>query len=56
MDAAPIKNERDYRRTLKDIERFMMAERNTPAGNRLDLLVALVEAWERKHHHLDDAA
>ncbi len=46
MEIAPIKNQRDYRRTLKEIEGLMTAKRNTPEGDRLDVLVTLVEAWE----------
>jgi HTH-type transcriptional regulator / antitoxin HigA len=53
MDIAPIKTQRDYRRVLKEIEGLMTAKRNTPAGDRLDVLVTLVEAWERKHYPLD---
>jgi HTH-type transcriptional regulator/antitoxin HigA len=53
MDIAPIKSRRDYRRTLKEIEELMSARRNTPEGDRLDVLVALVEGWERKHYPLD---
>ena len=49
MHISPIKNQRDYRRALKEIEGLMTARRNTPAGDRLDVLVTLVEAWERKH-------
>jgi HTH-type transcriptional regulator/antitoxin HigA len=49
METAPIKTQRDYRRVLKEIERLMRAKRNTPEGDRLDVLVTLVEAWERKH-------
>jgi HTH-type transcriptional regulator / antitoxin HigA len=45
MDIAPIKSQRDYRRALKEIE-GLMNRRNTPEGDRLDVLVALVEAWE----------
>jgi len=48
MDIAPIKPRRDYHRILKEIERLMRAKRKTPEGERLDALVALVEAWERK--------
>jgi hypothetical protein len=33
---------RDYRRALKEIEGLMRARRNTPQGDRLDLLVTLV--------------
>lgn len=53
MDIAPIKNNRGYRRALREIEGLMMAKRNTPEGDRLDVLVTLVEAWERKHYPLD---
>jgi len=53
MDIKPIKTKRDYRRALKEIERLMHAKRSTPQGDRLDILVALVEAWEAKHYPLD---
>jgi len=49
MDIRPIKTQRDYRRILKEIEGLMNAKRNTPQGDRLDVLVTLVEAWEAKH-------
>jgi len=53
MDISPIKNPRDYRNALKEIEGLMMAKRNTSEGDRLDVLVTLVEAWERKHYPMD---
>ena len=53
MEIVPIKTERDYRRTLKEIEGLMTARRNTPEGDRLDVLVTLVEAWEARNHPLD---
>lgn len=53
MEITPIKNQRDYRRVLKEIEGLMTAKRNTPDGDRLDVLVTLVDAWERKHYPLD---
>ena len=53
MNIAPIKTQRDYRRALKEIEGLMTARRNTPEGDRLDVLVTLVEAWESKHYPLD---
>jgi antitoxin component HigA of HigAB toxin-antitoxin module len=46
MDIAPIKSHRDYRRALKEVEGLMHARRNSPEGDRLDVLVTLVEAWE----------
>ena len=53
MDIAPIKSRHDYRRSLKEIEGLMSARRNTADGDRLDVLVTLVEAYERKHFPLD---
>jgi len=53
MEIKPIKTKRDYRRVLNEIERLMHAKRDTPEGDRLDVLVALVEAWEAKHYPLD---
>jgi len=53
MNIKPIKTQRDYRRVLKEIEGLMTAKRGTPQGDRLDVLVTLVEAWEAKHYPLD---
>ncbi len=53
MDVAPIKTKRDHRRALKEIEGLMDAKRGTPEGDRLDVLVTLVEAWEAKHYPID---
>ena len=53
MDIAPIKSHRDYRRVLREIQGLMDAKRNSLEGDRLDVLVTLVEAWERKHYRLD---
>ena len=53
MDIAPIKTRHDHRNALKEIEGLMTARRNTPEGDRLDVLVTLVEAWERQHYRFD---
>lgn len=53
MDVKPIKTRRDYNRALKQIEQLMNAKRGTPDGDRLDVLVTLVEAWEAKHYPID---
>jgi HTH-type transcriptional regulator/antitoxin HigA len=50
MGIEPIRTHRDHRRTLEEIEGLMRAKRNTPEGERLDLLVTLVEAWETKRY------
>ena len=49
MEIKPIKTKTDYRAALKEIDSLMSAEPGTPQGERLDILVTLVEAYERKH-------
>ena len=53
MEIKPIKSERDYRKALKEIDSLMDARPNTREGDRLDVLVTLVEAWEEKHWPID---
>ncbi len=53
MEIKPIKTKADYRAALKEIEALMAAERDTPEGERLDVLATLVEAYENKHYRLD---
>lgn len=53
MDIKPIKTRKDYEATLKVIEGLMGAKRNSPDGDRLDVLVTLVEAYEARHFPLD---
>jgi len=53
MNIRPIKTEADYRMTLREIETLMSAESGSEAGDRLDVLVTLVEAYERKHFPMD---
>lgn len=53
MQIRPIRTERDYQRTLKEIDALMDARKNSPEGDRLDVLVTLAEAWEQKHHVIE---
>lgn len=53
MDIKPIKTKADYRAVLKEVEGLMTARANTPDGERLDVLVTLVEAYERKHYLME---
>jgi HTH-type transcriptional regulator / antitoxin HigA len=53
MDVKPIKTDADYRAALKEIESLMMAAPDTPEGEKLDVLVTLVEAYEKKHYPLE---
>ncbi len=48
MDIKPIKTKADYRAALAEIERLFDAKRGTPEGDRLEVLVTLVEAYEAR--------
>ncbi len=50
MDIPPIRDEADYRATLKEIESLMDAALGTPEGKRLDALGTLVVVWEQEHY------
>lgn len=47
MDTKPIRTENDYQAALTEIDRLMDAQPGTPENDRLEVLVALVEAYER---------
>ena len=53
MEIRPIRNKADHRAALKEIETLMSARAGTSEGERLDVLVTLVEAYEKKHYSLD---
>ena len=46
--SSPIRTKADHLTALKEIESLMNARANTPEGERLDALVTLVEADERR--------
>lgn len=52
MNIKPIKTKADYRAALKNIEALMTAKADTAKGEKLDVLVTLVEAYESKHYPL----
>jgi HTH-type transcriptional regulator/antitoxin HigA len=52
MDIKPIKTETDYQAALEEIEKLFDAAPDTPEGDRLDVLVTLVEAYEEKHYSI----
>ena len=48
-----IKTDADYRAALKEIESLMMADPDTPEGEKLDVMVTLIEAYEAKHFPME---
>ncbi len=49
----PIRSEVDYEAALAEVERLWGAKGGTPDGDRLDVLVALIDAYEAEHYPTD---
>ncbi len=50
MEIQPIKTEQDYDAALAEVEGLWGAEPDTSDGDKLDVLITLIEAYEVKHH------
>jgi HTH-type transcriptional regulator/antitoxin HigA len=50
MNIKPIKTEADYEAALLEIEQLWEVQSGSQEGDKLDVLVTLVEAYEEKHH------
>jgi HTH-type transcriptional regulator/antitoxin HigA len=53
MTVKPVKTEADYDAALRAIERLWKAKPGTPAADRLEVLVTLVEAYEAERWPID---
>jgi HTH-type transcriptional regulator / antitoxin HigA len=53
MQIRPIKTKADHRAALKDIERLMSAKAGTPDGDRLEVLITLVDHYESQHEAIE---
>lgn len=52
MKIKPIRTEEEYNGALAEIEKLWGAKQNTPKGDRLDVFITLVDAYEREHHDI----
>ncbi len=52
-DVKPIRTKKDYEAALAEVERLWGAKRGTPAGDRLDVIATLLEAYESEHFPID---
>jgi HTH-type transcriptional regulator/antitoxin HigA len=50
VEIKPIRNAKDHKAALKEIEGLMGARKGSAQGDRLEVLATLVEDWERRHH------
>ena len=49
----PIRTDADYEAALAEMERLWGARAGTAAGDRLDILATLVDAYENEHYPMD---
>ena len=49
----PIRSEADYETALEEVERLWGAKSDTPEGDRLDVIVTLIEVYEAKRYPMD---
>ena len=49
----PIRSEADYEPALAEMERVWGARSGTPEGDRLDVMVTLIDAYENEPHPID---
>jgi HTH-type transcriptional regulator/antitoxin HigA len=54
MELRPIRTKREYQVALDKVEALWNAPQGSPAADRLEVLVLLVEAYEREHHPMAD--
>lgn len=54
MEIRPIRNEVDYQAALGEIENLIESQPGTAEGDRLEVLVTLVEAYEEKHYPIPE--
>jgi HTH-type transcriptional regulator/antitoxin HigA len=53
MQIRPVKTKADHRAALKEIERLMDAKLGTAAGDRLEVLMTLVDRYESDHEPIE---
>jgi HTH-type transcriptional regulator / antitoxin HigA len=53
VQVSPIRTEQDYEAALAEVEGLMAARPGTPEGDRLDVFVTLVQAYEAEHHAIE---
>jgi HTH-type transcriptional regulator/antitoxin HigA len=49
----PIHNKKDYEAALVELEKLWGAKSGTTAGDRLDVLATLIDAYETEHFPMD---
>uniref|UniRef100_UPI0039F69B7A helix-turn-helix domain-containing protein n=1 Tax=Piscirickettsia salmonis TaxID=1238 RepID=UPI0039F69B7A len=54
MKLKPIHTEQDYEEALAEVDKLFDAKPGTVKGDKLEILVTLIEAYEAKEHPISD--
>jgi HTH-type transcriptional regulator/antitoxin HigA len=55
MHIRPIRNDDDLRATFTQLERVFQAQTGTPEADEMEILVAMIEAYENRHYPISSA-
>jgi HTH-type transcriptional regulator/antitoxin HigA len=55
MEIRPIGGETDYERALRRVEELWNSPKGSAESDELDILVTLIEAYEREHYSVGTA-
>jgi len=53
MDIKPIRDEADYERALRRVEKLWDSPEGSAESDELDVVTTLIEAYEREHYPMD---
>lgn len=53
MNIRPIKSEQDYDEALAEVEKLWGVEEGTEQGDKLEVLLILIENYEKTHYPID---
>ena len=53
MNIHPIKTESDYEQALSEVEKLWGSEEGSKKGDKLDVLLVLIENYENEHHPIN---
>jgi HTH-type transcriptional regulator/antitoxin HigA len=53
MNIKPIKTKKDYRDSLAELKKLFHAKKGTPKGDRLEVLMVLIDDYENRHFPID---
>lgn len=54
MEIKPIRSDDDHKAALAEIDKLMESQPGTPEGDRMEVLVTLVEAYEAKNFPISE--